>query len=335
LPDALEKAMTTGKDIALLDEDPVTLQDLTEVPLLRSNPWKAFITIAHGCDNFCTYCIVPHVRGRFISRDPDEILSEAESLVSDGVREITLIGQNVNTYGRDFGNGYVFSSLLRDVARIKGLKRIRYATSHPRDLTRDVVEVMSEHENICPAINLPIQSGSDRVLRLMNRGYTVEQYCSIIDMIRSVLPGAAVTSDLIVGFPGETPEDFNGSVRVVEDLRFDLVHTAAFSPREGTPAARMEAQVEADEKQRRLRVINSIQSVISREINQGLVGETFTVLADGSAPKGEGLLQGRTPTDKVVIFPGDLSMMGSFVDIRITAAGNWHLFGEPVSPLPV
>ncbi|MDD5514980.1 MAG: tRNA (N6-isopentenyl adenosine(37)-C2)-methylthiotransferase MiaB [Thermovirgaceae bacterium] len=332
LPDALEKTMTSGKDIVLLDEDPLTLYDLPEVPLLRSNPWKAFITIAHGCDNFCTYCIVPHVRGRFISRDPDEIFREVESLISDGVREITLIGQNVNTYGRDFGNGYVFSSLLRDVAGIKGLERIRYATSHPRDLTRDVVEVMSEHENICPAINLPIQSGSDRVLGLMNRGYTVGQYCSIIDMIRSILPGPAVTSDLIVGFPGETSEDFKGSVRVVEDLRFDLVHTAAFSPREGTPAARMEAQVEAEEKQRRLRVINSIQSVISREINQGLVGKVFTVLADGNAPKGEGLLQGRTPTDKVVIFPGDLSMMGSFVDLRITAAGNWHLFGEPVPP---
>ncbi len=328
LPSELEEILEAGGEKYLLDEDPVSLCDLAEPPMKRSNPWKAFITIAHGCDNFCTYCIVPHVRGRFISRGPDEIFAEVERLISDGVREITLIGQNVNTYGLDFSNGYVFSSLLRDVARIKGMDRIRFATSHPRDLTRDVVEVISEHPCICPAINLPIQSGSDRVLVMMNRGYTVEKYASIVEMIRSYLPDPAVTSDLIVGFPGETLEDFNMSLEAVERFRFDLVHTAAYSPREGTPAARMEDQVEAAEKQRRLRLINSVQSKISLDINRQLVGRVFTVLADGPAPKGEGLVQGRTPSDKVVIFPGEASMPGSLVDVRITGAGNWHLAGE-------
>lgn len=329
LPAALGEVMATGKAAVLLDENPTLLDDLPEAPLARSNPWKAFITIAHGCDNFCTYCIVPHVRGRFVSRNPNDIFGEVERLVSDGVREITLVGQNVNTYGRDFHNGYVFSSLLRDVALIKGVERLRYATSHPRDLTRDVVEVMAGHENICPSINLPIQSGSDRVLQVMNRGYTVEGYAAIINMIRSGLPDAAVTSDLIVGFPGETLSDFHGSVKAVERFRFDLIHTAAFSPREGTPAARMGAQVEASEKRRRLKEINTAQAVIAREINQGQVGKTFTVLVDGPAPKGEGLLQGRTPSDKVVLFPGDPAMMGLFTKVKITGAGNWHLTGEP------
>ena len=330
LPAALEEVMATGKDIAIIDEDPTALDDLSEIPLARSNPWKAFITIAHGCDNFCTYCIVPHVRGRFVSRDPDDIFREVESLASDGVREVTLIGQNVNTYGKDFDNGYVFSSLLKDVALIKGVKRLRYATSHPRDLTRDVVEVMAKYDNICPAINLPIQSGSDRILKAMNRGYTVEGYASILEMIRTSLPAAAVTSDLIVGFPGETLKDFQESVEVVERFWFDLIHTAAFSPREGTPAARMDGQVGAAEKRRRLREINEIQAEISREINRDHVGKSFTVLVDGSAPKGEGLLQGRTPSDKVVIFPGEPTLMGSFVTVRITGAGNWHLVGEQV-----
>jgi len=328
LPAALEEVMVTGKDVAILDEDPTALDDLSEIPLVRSNPWKAFITIAHGCDNFCTYCIVPHVRGRFVSRDPEDIFREVESLASDGVREITLVGQNVNSYGRDFDNGYVFSSLLRDVALIKGVKRIRYATSHPRDLTRDVVEVMAKYDNICPAVNLPIQSGSDRILKAMNRGYTVEGYASILEMIRSALPDAAVTSDLIVGFPGETLKDFQASLEVVERFRFDLIHTAAFSPRDGTPAAHMDAQVGAAEKRRRLGKINEIQAEISREINRDHLGKTFTVLVDGSAPKGEGLLQGRIPSDKVVIFPGEATSMGSFVKVRITGAGNWHLIGE-------
>ena len=329
-PGALEQAMITGQSMSLLDNDPVSLDDLSVAPLLRGNPWKAFITIANGCDNFCTYCIVPHVRGRFISKKPEEIFREVEELVATGVKEITLIGQNVNTYGLDFENGYVFSSLLDDVASTPGLRRVRFSTSHPKDLTRDVVDVMVRRPSICPGINLPIQSGSDRILKLMNRGYTVESFAAIVEMIRSSLPDASVTSDLIVGFPQETEEDFERSVEAVRRFRFDLIHTAAFSPREGTSAASMEGQISGPEKQRRLAVVNSVQTSISQEINDSLLGRVFEVLADDVAPKGGGQLQGRLPSDKVVNFSGDASLLGSFLRVRITGARSWFLSGEIV-----
>jgi len=332
IPVEMENAMITGKRTSILDENPVSLDDLAVAPLLRANPWKAFITIANGCDNFCTYCIVPHVRGRFVSKQPEEIFREVEELVSSGVREITLIGQNVNTYGLDLGRGYSFSSLIDEVASMNGVARIRFSTAHPKDLTKDVVDVMSRRPSICPWINLPIQSGSDRILKLMNRGYTVEEYASIAGMIRSALPGVSLTSDLIVGFPGETDADFERSVEAVERFRFDLIHTAAFSPRAGTPAAKMDGQIPGPEKQRRLAVINSIQTAISQEINEALVGRTFIVLADGAAPRGGSMLQGRTPSDKVVIFPGDSSMLGSFFRVRITGTKKWCLSGEVLSP---
>ncbi|MDO9508010.1 MAG: tRNA (N6-isopentenyl adenosine(37)-C2)-methylthiotransferase MiaB [Thermovirgaceae bacterium] len=330
LPGELENVMRTGQRVSLLDENPVSLDDLAVAPLLRANPWKAFITIANGCDNFCTYCIVPYVRGRFISREPVVIFREVEELVSSGVREITLIGQNVNTYGRDFDNGYVFSSLLDDVASMDGVERVRFSTSHPKDLTKDVVDVMSRRPSVCPGINLPIQSGSDQILKLMNRGYTVEKFASIVEMIRSALPDGSLTSDLIVGFPGETSADFERSVEAVERFRFDMIHTAAYSPREGTSAAGIEGQISGPEKRRRLGVVNSIQTVISQEINEALVGRTFSVLADGTAPRGDSMLQGRTPSDKVVIFPGDISMLGSFFRVRITGTKKWCLSGEVV-----
>jgi len=324
----IDRIMDSRERLSILDENPVSLEDLGVSPLYRENPWKAYITIAHGCDNFCTYCIVPHVRGRFMSRDPEGIFREVQELVSSGVREIILIGQNVNTYGHDFGNDYRFSSLLDDVASMKGVNRIRFCTSHPKDLTEDVVRVMSRRPSICTGINLPIQSGSDRILGLMNRGYTVEKYASIIEMIRDHLPEPSVTSDLIVGFPGETDDDFRESVRVVEKFRFDLVHTAAYSPRDGTPAARMDGQVPFAVKKRRLAEINRIQEDITMAINDALVGREFEVLVDGFAPRGDSMLQGRTSADKVVIFPGDASLLGSFRMVRITGSGNWSLRGE-------
>lgn len=330
LPGALRNVMTTGRRVSFLDDDTISIDDLAVAPLLRANPWKAFITIANGCDNFCTYCIVPHVRGRFISKRPEEIFREIEELVTAGVKEITLIGQNVNTYGLDFENGYAFSSLLNDVASMPGLKRIRFSTSHPKDLTRDVVDVMSRRPSICPGINLPIQSGSDRILKLMNRGYTVETYASIVEMIRSALPDVSITSDLIVGFPGETEEDFERSVEAVRRFRFDLIHTAAYSPRPGTAAASMEGQISSPERQHRLAVVNSVQTVISQEINDALAGRVFEVLADDVAPKGDGRIQGRTSTDKVVNFPGDTALLGSFLRVRITGARSWFLSGEIV-----
>ena len=330
VPKGLEEVIKNRKTCLFLD-DHNELHDLGCAPIRRENPWKAFLTIAHGCDNFCTYCIVPYVRGRFRSRAPEEIIEEVRRLTDDGVREISLIGQNVNSYGADFKNGYSFASLLRDVASERKLDRIRFYTSHPRDFTKDIVDVMAENPKICPAINLPIQSGSDRVLAAMRRGYTLEQYASTVKMIREGLSEVAITSDLIVGFPGETDEDFQASLKALERFRFDLLHSAAYSPREGTVASQMQDQLPEEEKKRRLNEVNRVQSRISAEINKALLGRTCEILIDGLAPKGKGLLQGRTATDKVVIVEGPESMLGRMVKARIDRAGNWYLFGSLLS----
>lgn len=331
VPDAAEELLMDGEPRTFMDDDPRALVDLEAAPLRRINHHKAFVTIAHGCDNFCTYCIVPYVRGRFQSRSPKQILSEVESLVADGVQEVTLLGQNVNSYGTDFTDGYSFARLLHDICRIKGLNLLRFATNHPKDFTADVVRAMAEEEAICPGINLPIQSGSDRVLRLMNRGYDVETYAAGVARIREALPEVGLTSDLIVGFPGETEEDFQDSVRALERFRFDLVHTAAYSPRPGTKAAEIEDQLSREEKRRRLQVVNDLQSGISREINRTLLGRQYRVLIDGPAPKGEGLVQGRTPSDKVIIMEGASDLIGRFTRVEITSADNWSLRGKILS----
>lgn len=327
VPNGLEEALRDQKGRLFLD-DPRGLEDLDCAPIRRENRWKAFLTIANGCDNFCTYCIVPYVRGRFISRSPGDILHELRELARDGVKEVSLIGQNVNSYGQDFHSGYNFASLLRDVAAEKILDRIRFYTSHPKDFTKDIVDAMADNPEICPAVNLPIQSGSDRILAAMHRGYTLEQYASIVKMIRTGLCEVAVTSDLIVGFPGETEEDFQESVEALERFRFDLLHSAAYSPREATAAARMSPQVPEHEKKRRLNEVNRIQKRISAEINESLVGREFEIFLDAPAPKGEGLLQGRTMTDKVVIVQGPKSMIGRRANARIDSAGNWYLYGS-------
>jgi len=330
LPDLLEEALN-HKATAYLDEDSREMVDLQVAPLVRSNSFKAFVTIAYGCDNFCTYCIVPYVRGRFVSRHSSDILKEINELVESGVLEVTLLGQNVDSYGKDFDDGYRFSDLLRDVSRIPGLLRVRFTTSHPKDFTDDVIEVMATEPKICPAINLPIQSGSNRILRKMNRGYTVERYEEIVNRIRKAVPDVAITSDLIVGFPGETEDDFNDTLEMLKRMQFDLVHTASYSPRKGTPAAVMPDQVPEEEKKRRLAIVNELQDDISLQKNLSLIGNVVEVLVDGYAPKGKSMLQGRTPTDKVVLIPGEKDMLGKLYKVRITDASHWYLYGEIVS----
>lgn len=328
LPDGLERVMRDGARVDLLDDDPRDFFDLDEFTARRENPWRAYVTIAHGCDNFCTYCIVPYVRGRFLSRPAEDILREVRLLVTSGVREVTLLGQNVNSYGKDFSDGTTFASLLRDVARIDGLDLVRFVTSLPQDFTEDIVEVMAGERTVCPSLNLPIQAGSDRILKLMNRKYTRAEYLEKVRMVRRALPELGLTSDLIVGFPGETEEDFEASVSALEEIRFDLVHTAAYSERTGTPAANMPGALPQEVRLSRLTRINAVQDAITLSINEALVGRTFRVLADAPAPKGEGLLQGRTSMDKVTLFPGGEELLGKFVDVRITEAESWCLHGE-------
>ncbi|MCR4817779.1 MAG: tRNA (N6-isopentenyl adenosine(37)-C2)-methylthiotransferase MiaB [Fretibacterium sp.] len=334
LPDGLRRIMDDPETrLNLLDEDPRTFFELDEVTVRRENPYRAYVTIAYGCDNFCSYCIVPYVRGRFLSRPRDDILREVRALVGDGVREITLLGQNVNSYGKDFDDETTFASLLREVARVDGLARVRFVTSLPQDFTSGIVDVMASEPAVCPSLNLPIQAGSDRILKLMNRKYTYAEYLEKVRMTRAALPELGLTTDLIVGFPGETEEDFEASLNALREIRFDLVHSAAYSEREGTPAATMPGALPQNVRLERLTRLNAVQDAITLSINEGLVGKKYPVLVDsyaprGLAPTGERLFQGRTPTDKVVIFPADEGQMGQFVEVTITAAESWCLHGE-------
>lgn len=327
VPAVIESILEPETRFVLLDEDPVSVYDLETPGIVRSNRWRGFVTIAHGCDNFCTYCIVPYVRGRFQSRPPGGILEDVKALVSDGARDVTLLGQNVNSYGTDFPSGPTFPDLLKEVAAIPGLLRLRFVTSHPRDFSREIVEAMQENPVICPSVNLPIQSGSDRVLKLMNRGYTVEQYAEKIGWIRQAFPKAGLTSDLIVGFPGETERDFQASLSVLRRFRYDLVHTAAYSKRPPSTAALMEDQVPEEEKNRRLNIVNDIQREIALSINKQLEGHVLEVIFDGYAPKGEGLISGRTAEDKVVLAPGTGDDFGRIRNVRIEKADAWCLRG--------
>jgi len=328
VPLGIEDALSDGSQRFFMDSDPRALEDLEVVPTERDNPFKAYVTITYGCDRFCTYCIVPYVRGRLQSRGHNEIIIEIEVLASSGVSEITLLGQNVDAYGKDKKGEYGFASLLTDVSKIEGIRRLRFATSHPKDFDEDILEVMAGTPSICRAINLPVQSGSDRILKEMNRGYTRSQYIELVKRIRSALPDVSLTTDLIVGFPQETEEDFKDSYDLLKELRFDIIHTAAYSPREGTKAAIMEGQIDNKVKAARLNEINALQSQLARELNEEYVGRKFEILVDGPAPRGEGSLQGRTKTDKVVIVKGGPEYMGRYMDVKIIRASHWSLEGE-------
>ena len=330
VPQGIEDVMSDGVQRFFMDDDPRALTDLEVVPTERLNPFKAYVTITYGCDRFCSYCIVPHVRGRLQSRAHEEILNEVKTLVANGVSEITLLGQNVDAYGKDKNDGYRFSSLLKDVSMVDGIKRLRFATSHPKDFDEDILEVMASTPSICRAINLPVQSGSDRILQEMNRGYTSAQYLALVERIRKVLPDVSLTTDLIVGFPGETDEEFRDSYNLLKNVGFDIVHTAAYSPREGTRAAVMDNQIENRVKAARLNEINDMQSMLARSFNEGYEGRELEILIDGPAPRGEGLLQGRTDTDKVVIVPGSSDDIGKFFKVRITRGSHWSLEGDKI-----
>ena len=330
VPQGIDDVLADGRTRYFMDDDPRALTDLEVTPLERLNPYKAYVTITYGCDRFCSYCIVPYVRGRLQSRDRGAILDEMAALAASGVTEITLLGQNVDAYGKDKKDGYGFASLLSDASKVAGIRRLRFATSHPRDFDEDILAVMAETPSICRAINLPVQSGSDRVLQAMNRGYTSGQYLALVEKIRAALPDVSITTDLIVGFPGETEEDFNDSFELLRRCRFDIVHTAAYSPRDGTRAAVMDGQIDNRVKAARLNRINDLQSEIARELNEEYAGRELEVLVDGPAPRGEGLLQGRTMSDKVVIIPGSSEDFGRLLRVRVTRAGHWSLEGERI-----
>ncbi|HHY94489.1 MAG TPA: tRNA (N6-isopentenyl adenosine(37)-C2)-methylthiotransferase MiaB [Firmicutes bacterium] len=305
--------------------------ELPPLPIRRAPGVRAWITIMHGCNNFCSYCIVPYVRGPQRSRPWPDIVSEAERAVGEGFREVFLLGQNVNDYGRDLSYEDGFAGLLRRLDRMPGLQRLRYTTSHPRDFTDDMIAAVAECRSVCEHFHLPVQAGSDRVLVAMNRGYTKGQYLDLLDRIRARVPGAGISTDIIVGFPGESDEDFADTLDLVSRARFDSAFTFMFSPRSGTPAASLPGQVSVEVKKERLLQLNRLQNSISLEKNSELLGEEVEVLVEGVSERDPAQLTGRTRTNKVVVFPGPPDWTGRLVKVRVGRALTWTLHGQAVS----
>lgn len=311
---------------AVLDTDGYIDDETT--PVTRTSFPNAWVNINYGCNNFCTYCIVPYVRGRERSRDMKSIISECEKLIKDGYKEITLLGQNVNSYGNDVPDENVnFANLLREVAKIDGKFRIRFMTSHPKDLTEDVVKAIRDNDKICNNIHLPIQAGSNSVLKNMNRRYTREHYLGLIDMIRRYLPDCGITTDIMVGFPYETEEDFLDTMDIVEKVRFSTAFTFIYSVRKGTKAAEM-PQIPYEIKQNRIKRLIARQNEITEEISKDYVGNVYEILVEGMQEKKNGYVVGRTESGRLVSAKGDESMIGEFKNVRITAVKNAQLLGE-------
>ena len=300
------------------------------IPVVRQDKVKAWVSIMYGCNNFCSYCIVPYVRGRERSRKPEDILREVEELATQGYKDITLLGQNVNSYGRDLDEPCDFADLLERVNAIPGDFLIRFMTSHPKDATQKLFETMARCEKVAPVLHLPFQAGNDRVLAAMNRRHTREQYLEKIRALRALIPDIVLTSDIIVGFPGETTEEFEDTLRVLEEVRFDALFTFIYSPRPGTPAASMDDPMPREEKLRNFNRLTALQDQISEEKHRAYVGQTVRCLLDGLSDDSRWDLTARTPGNRLVRVVGDRGALGQFRDVRITDANKWSLFGELV-----
>ncbi len=307
-----------------------TDQIVEDLPVERKYPFKSGVNIMFGCNNFCSYCIVPYVRGRERSREAKDILQEIERLVKDGVSEIMLLGQNVNSYGKNLSDPMTFAQLLQEVEKIEGLERIRFMTSHPKDLSDELIQVMAGSRKICRHLHLPLQSGSTGILKVMNRRYTKEQYVELAGKIKKAIPDIALTTDIIVGFPGETEEDFQETLDVVRTVRYDSAFTFIYSRRTGTPAAAMEDQVPEDVVKNRFdRLLKEVQD-ISREMAERFTGTEQTVLVEELNRQMDGYVTGRLSNNHVVHLPGDASLIGKFVNIRLEECRGFYYMGRPV-----
>ena len=297
------------------------------LPVKRASSYKAFVNIIYGCDKFCTYCIVPYTRGKQRSRTKEDILKEVEELIREGYQEVTLLGQNVNAYGKDFDYSYTMENLLEDVAKTN-IPRVRFMTSHPWDFTDKMIEVIAKYPNIMPSVHLPVQSGSSRVLKIMGRRYTKESYLELFHKIKDTVPNVSISTDIIVGFPGETEEDFQDTLSLAEECKFDNAFTFIYSPRENTPAAKLEDNVTLEEKEQRLYKLNEIVNKYFLENNQKLVGHVVPVLVEGKNTNGKDGLYGYTDTNKLINFSGNENLTGKIVSVKITSAKTWSLDGE-------
>ncbi len=325
LPNILKEAIDNKKqeiDVYSIEGDVYE-----NIPMKRDSDIKAWVNIMYGCDKFCTYCIVPYTRGKQRSRLKEDILEEVRDLVSKGYKEVTLLGQNVNAYGKDLNVDYTMGDLLEDTAKT-GIERIRFVTSHPWDFDDKMIDIIAKYDNIMPYIHLPLQSGSDRILKLMGRRYTKEKYIELYNKIKNRIPNCSITTDIIVAFPGETLEDFNDTLDVVNTCKFDSAFTFIFSPRIGTPAAKMENNLTEEEKNNRLYKLNEVVNKYANMNNQKYLNKIVPVLIEGIGEKGN--LFGYTDTMKLVNVDGDSSYIGKIVDVKIKEIKTWSLDGEIV-----
>lgn len=332
-PQMLGNYLQRGERIfEIWDDSHEIIEDL---PVDRKYPFKSFVTIMNGCNNFCTYCIVPYTRGREVSRQPEKIIEEVTRLADEGCLEVTLLGQNVNSYGNDLKTGYHFADLLRDLNQIEKIKRIRFMTSHPKDLSDELIEVMAQSQKICKHLHLPVQSGSTRILEKMNRRYTKEHYLRLVEKIKAAVPDISLTTDIIVGFPGETEEDFQETLDVVRKVRYDSAFTFIYSKRTGTPAAVLEEQVpEEIVKDRFNRLLKEVQS-ISAEVCSVHTKTVQRVLVESVNDHDDSLVTGRMSNNLLVHFPGEKDLVGKLVDVRLDTCKGFYYLGEMVASIRV
>ena len=291
---------------------------------------SAFVTIMQGCNNFCAYCVVPYLRGPEMSRPPDDIIEEIRKLTDYGIREVTLLGQNVNSYGKALGNGLNFTALIKKISKISNLERIRFMTSHPRDLSYELINCFAEEEKLCEHIHLPVQSGSNRILALMNRGYTVEEYMKKVDDLRKLRPQISITSDIIIGFPGETQNDYQETIDMMEKIRFDSTFSFKYSERKGTMAQKLEGKIEECEKLRRLKQLQALQDQHTLEANLALEGSQQELLVEGKSKNSENDLMGRTSSWRIVNFKSESELTGKRVNVKVSKAYLHSLRGKIV-----
>ncbi len=326
LPELIFQAyLSKAKVVEVLSNEGNILED---APKVRASHHKAWVNIMFGCDEFCTYCIVPFTRGRERSRDKNDIINEVKELVKEGYKEVTLLGQNVNAYGKDLGTDYTFGDLLYDLDKT-GIERIRYTTSHPRDLDMKTIEAMRDCKSVMPHLHLPVQSGDDEILKKMNRKYTFDEYMFKINKLKEYVPNISITTDIIVGFPNETEEQFENTLKLCREVGFEGAFTFIYSKREGTPAAKMEDSVSEEEKHDRLNRLNEIINQGYRAGHERFLGKVVEVLVDSESKNGEGMMCGYTPNLKLTHFKSsDLSLIGKTVKVKVTEAKTWFMIGE-------
>lgn len=323
-PKLIEKARTSSKTVIDINDE----GERDHPQIKRGHDFKAWVPISHGCNNYCTYCIVPYVRGPERSRPAERIIQEVRELTKDGYKEITLLGQNVNSYGKDIKEGLDFADLLQQLDAIEGLARIRYMTSHPRDFSDKIIRTIEKSRKICEHFHLPVQSGSNKILKLMNRGYTREYYLELINKIKGRIEHCSITSDIIIGFPGEEEADYQDTLDLIQKVQFDAAYIFIYSPRKGTKAAEMQNQVDPEIKKDRIKRLNLIQSKISFDKNRQLLGTKQEILVEERSKTNPDMITGRTRTNKIVHLSSEGNLFGQLVDVEIVEAKSWTLTGK-------